>query len=164
MSRTIADENISQNPSISPGIVESLEILLRLGFHPEHMEDGKIGPRAVSLSDLRQKGFSVDREAYVKRQVLQDRAHNQMANRPDDRKEPLISSFSCSDVRVLIGGDSRRAFIVLDDALPENTAHASIYSAFSRTDSQLRQIRALLLTLLQNYMPLKTYLRENPNL
>lgn len=164
MSRTIADENISQSPGISPGIVEPIEILLRLGFHPEHMKDGKIGPRAISLGDLRQKGFSVDREAYVKRQVLQDRAHNQMANRPDDRKESLISSFSCGNVRELTDEDSKRAFIVIDDAIPENNAHASIFSAFSRTEGQLRKIRSLLLTLLQNYMPLKTYLQENPHL
>ena len=78
MPYTITDENASQS-SYSPGIVESAEILLRLGFHPQHIEDGKIVPAAISQQDLMARGFSVDRQTHVDRQVIEDRARDQMA-------------------------------------------------------------------------------------
>jgi hypothetical protein len=159
---TIADENTSKSP-YSPGIVKSIETLLRLGFDPEHMKDGKIGPAAIPRRDLNERGFSVDRQAYVKPQVIEDRARDQMTRRPEERQEALISSFSCGAVRELKDNDNKRAFIIIDTAEPENQAHASIYSAYARGEGQLRKIRFLLLSLLQSYIPLETYLQNNPH-
>lgn len=163
MPYTIADENTSQSPH-SPGIVEPAEILLRLGYHPEHKnEEGNIVPAAVSLDDLKERGFSVDRQMFAKRQVIADRARNQMANRPDKRQEALMSSFACGEVRALADNDNNRAFIVIDTAEAHNDAHASIYSAFPRSSGQLRKMRSLLLPLLQRYVLLETYLQNHPH-
>jgi hypothetical protein len=161
MPYTIADENTPQS-SHSPGIVELAEILLRLGFDPEHMKDGSIGPAAVSLNDLKERGFSVDRQVFIKRRVIENRARDQMAKMPAKRQEALMSSFTCGDVRALEDGDNNRAFIVVDTAEPHNDAHASIYSAYPRSNGQLRKIRSLLLPLLQSYVLLETYLQNHP--
>ena len=156
---TIEDEHASQSP-YSPGIVTPTETLLRLGFHPEHIRDGKLSPTTISLNDLGERGFSVDRQAHVKRRVIEDRAREQMTRRPEDRQEALISPFVCSVVRELTDEESQRAFLVIDTAEPENCAHASIYSAYPRGKGQLRKIRSLLLPLLQSYVLLETYLQN----
>lgn len=89
---TIADENTSKSP-YSPGIVKSTETLLHLGFDPEHMKDGKIGPAAIPRRDLNERGFSVDRQAYAKRQVIEDRTRDQMTRRQKKDKKPLFHHF-----------------------------------------------------------------------
>ena len=150
MPYTIADENTRQSP-YSPGIVEPAEMLLRLGFHPEHTEDGEIVPAAISREDLAERGFSVDRQSHVKRRVIEERACNLMANVPAKRQEALISSFSCGAVRELQDHNNERAFIVIDTAKDDNHAHASIYSAIERKPGQLKKVRNSLLQLLQSY-------------
>ena len=157
----IDDENESQS-QYSPGIVQDEETLLRLGFSPEHMRDGKIGPSAIAFEDLTARGMSVDREKYVRRQVISDKAEDMMNRGLDSRKEALVSTFSCRDVRRLTDQNGRRAFVVIDTAIPENSAHASIYSAYAQDRGQVRKIRKLLLELLQNYQPLNVYLSRSP--
>lgn len=61
------DESTTAAPGISPGVVTDDEILLRELFEPYHIENGEISPRAVSLSDLQEKGFSVHRKAFAKK-------------------------------------------------------------------------------------------------
>ena len=156
----IDDESISQSRH-SPGIVQPAEILLRLGFNPEHMRDGKIGPVAITVEDITVRGMSVDREKYVKHQILSEKAKDMMNRGEGSRKQALISSLSCKDIRDLTDENSKRAFIVIDTAEPENNAHASVYSAYVRGRGQVRKIRKLLLELMQNYQPLDAYLLGN---
>jgi hypothetical protein len=59
------NERLSAAPGLSPGIVEDDELLLREMFNPEHVRDGKVIERAVSVDDLRIRGFSVHRMKHV---------------------------------------------------------------------------------------------------
>lgn len=155
-------EKTSQSRNPSPGVVGSGETLLRTGYHPEHTEDGMITSRAIPSEDLKERGFSVDRKEMVTRTVLRRRAENQMNNRPDLRKEAVISPFNCGDVRA-IAYEGTRALIVVDSATPDNPAHASIYSLYGG-DGRLKKIKTLLLPFLQDYEPLEEYIRKNiPN-
>lgn len=54
----------------SPGIVEDAEDLLRILIHPDHVVEGQIIPAHVSLADLRDRGYSVDRRRYASREML----------------------------------------------------------------------------------------------
>lgn len=155
----IDHEKASQSQYPSPGVINSSETLLRTGYHPEHVEGGMILTRAIPSEDLKERGFSVDRKGKVSRSVLRSRAENQMKNRPDLRKEAMISPFNCGDVRA-ITYEGTRALIVIDTATPDNPAHASIYSLYGG-DGRLKKIKTLLLPLLQNHMPLEAYLRDN---
>ncbi len=162
---TISHESTSQcTNGSSPGVVRPDEILLRLGFHPEQTEDGKILPSAISTEDLKHRGFSVDRKQFVSLGVLKERALKQMSRKETERKTALISSFSCREVRNLTDKNGRRALIVIDTALPDNPAHACIYSAYEKGPGGLKGIRRLLLPLLQEYVAIDEFLQANPDI
>jgi hypothetical protein len=163
MSFTVSDEGTSQS-SHSPGPVRPEEILLRLGFHPEHTEDGKITAHAISRQDLKNRGFSVNRKHYVSHKTIKDLASQQQNNVPTTRKKTLISSFSCKAVRELIDSDGDRAFVVIDEAESDNPAHASIYSASPRGDGAIKKMKKLLLPLLQDHIDLEAFLQTNPSI
>ena len=64
------DENSSAVPALSPGIVRNREILLREIFDPDHIRDGQLLERAISVNDLRNRGFSVHRIKFVTPQFI----------------------------------------------------------------------------------------------
>lgn len=148
MSYTVNDELCVQS-TWSPGVVKNEEVLLRTVFHPEHVLDGKVIETAISLTDLKSSGFSVDRFEYADRIILQKRIERLINNSPQLRHSGLIANFECFSVREFSDELDERAFIVIDTAEKENTAHASIYSAKERGKSALRKLRALLLPFLQ---------------
>ena len=47
------NEGVGAAPAISPGVVSDGESLLREMFNPEHVRDGIVIERAVSVDDLR---------------------------------------------------------------------------------------------------------------
>jgi hypothetical protein len=124
------DEKASQSKH-SPGIVKDAEELLRVIFYPEHVVNGNVIATAISLDDLSDRGFSIDRRTYASRSIIEQRINFQTEKMPEERQESTISKFRCGAVRKLRSEDRRRACIVVDTALPENPAHASIYSAES---------------------------------
>ena len=47
----------------SPGPVDDAEYLLRIVFNPEHINDeNQVLPVAIPISDLSERGFSVERK------------------------------------------------------------------------------------------------------
>lgn len=58
------------------------EWLLRLNFNPEHIVDGAVIPSAVSLTDLKSRGYSVDREKLVDLTVVSERASTFSEKKP----------------------------------------------------------------------------------
>lgn len=144
------DESTSQSQH-SPGPVKDSEELLRVLFYPEHVKDGLVLETAIPLEDLRERGFSVDRRGYAKRSAIEQRVSRQMANekKREERQESTISKFRCGAVRKILNQDHGRACIVIDTALQENPAHASIYSKDSLGRGGLKKIRNLMLPLLQ---------------
>ena len=153
MAYTVDDELHSQS-EWSPGVVNNNEVLLRTVFEPEHVVDEMVIEAAIPLSDLRSRGFSVDRSEYANKSIIHGRINRQISQLPEKRHSGLISKFDCLSVRVLLD-ESERAFIVIDTADEENIAHASIYSAIERRDSALRRIRSLLLPCLQKRFSLE---------
>ena len=159
-SYTLKDEKSSQS-RYSPGRVKCDEDLLRLGYHPQDIdENGKIAPKAITIDDLAKRGFSVDRKKYHNKELIKNRAINQIKNCSEQRKQSFISIFSCSSVRKIKKDNSERAFIVLDTANKENKAHASIYGN-SDKKSILRSVRVTLSEILnENLVSLNEFLTE----
>ena len=127
------------------------ERLLRALFNPDHVKDGQVLVTAISLADLRCRGFSVHRMAYVSQKLVQNLI-DKFLSRPRDHQQPKfegVARLATRDVRGIFEYD-KQAFVVIDTAEHCNVSHSSIY--LSETSSSLgraRKLRALLLPLLQ---------------
>lgn len=146
---TQEDEQISNSEF---GIVKDEEYLLRILYEPEHILDGLILDTAISLTDLKEKGFSLDREKYVDKDVIQQRIAKQTDKNPTQRQNNVVTKFMCLDVRsILDEATNERLFIVIDDIPPDNNqAHAAIYSSKENLGKgALRKLRSQLLPFLQ---------------
>lgn len=122
------------------------EILLRTDFSPIHIQDGQLLAAAISSTDLKERGFSVDREHMVELATIDSRASEQMQKAPEDRQEAWIAPFQCGPVRAdIYEGDNQQAFRIEHDPVDGNKAHAAIYSYTSRKNSHIKGLKALLL-------------------
>ncbi|GJD90746.1 hypothetical protein BHAOGJBA_4288 [Methylobacterium hispanicum] len=145
------------------------EWLLRLNFNPEHIHGNEVVPSAVSLTDLKSRGYSVDREHLVDIRIVADRAKSHAANRPDDRKVSYLSRFECGPVCGETDAEGKVAFrieaspVIATEAQPANPAHAHIKSAIPRGEAGLRKIRMLLIPHLQRFIALEEYVRNASN-
>ena len=145
------------------------EWLLRLNFNPEHIRDNEIIPSAVSLTDLKSRGYSVDRERLVDIRIVAERAQAQSASKPDDRKTSYLSRFECGPVCGETDADGKVAFsveaspVIATETQPANPAHAHIKSAIPRGEAGLRKIRMLLIPHLQRFIALEEYVRNASN-
>ena len=144
------DETTSAAPDLSPGVVVDGEGLLRTMFYPDHIVEGQLTNTAISLADLRERGFSVNRRQHITRGFIEsdiDRfLERNLHGTP--REFVGIACFKTSTVREM-KSDESRAFVVIDTALPDNPGHASVYAAnptISR--GRLRQLRDMLFPLL----------------
>ena len=139
-------------PNISPGIVEEHERLIRALFNPDHLEDGKVIPRAIPIKDLQQGGFSVQRKEFTTPDLVYKIIEKYLA-RPYDgqqRKFQGVAPFEARDVRKITEGE-KQLFLVIDTALDCNHGHASIYlSDITVSEGRARELRNKLLDLLQN--------------
>ena len=151
------DETKSAEPDFSPGVVQDDESLIRALINPDHIENGEILPRAISLNDLRQQGFSVHRLAHVTEEIVQ-RSIDKILSRGfqgQRRETEGVSVFEAQEVRGL-QVDDQQAFVVIDTALQCNRGHASIYLANApSTEGYARKLRDLLLPFLQHRIPLR---------
>jgi len=137
----------------SPGVVEDEEPLLRLLYVPEHVDvkTNRVIETAIPLVDLKSRGLSLDRLAFAKKGIIQERMKQQMIRDPDKRKEASLAKFCCSDIRSIVDTDSGvRKNLVIDDAMEINIAHASIFSHKEMGNGALRKQRAVLLEYLQD--------------
>ncbi|MBD1995096.1 hypothetical protein H6G00_00440 [Leptolyngbya sp. FACHB-541] len=142
---------------ISP--LDDNEWLLRLHFSPEHIQDGEFVPTAISLSDLKERGYSLDREAFVERHLIVDRAEAQSMRLPEKRKESYLSRFECGPVRCL-KHEGETAFEVKESPRHDNPAHAHILSAQRLGDGALRKLRNYLLPYLKPPVLLDDYMQQ----
>lgn len=147
------DEQIPHKNSVF-GCVADEEILTRTLYEPEHIKDDVILSAAISLSDLKCQGFSLDRKSYVDTEIVTDRIKTQMARCPDKRQLHTKIHFPCYKVRSICDNNGNVEFVVMDTPTGNNQAHSSLYSINKNTliaDSQLRKKRIPLLELLQEY-------------
>ena len=144
------DESSSAVPGLSPGVVADHEWLLRSIFYSDDIVDGVVQNTAISLDDLRERGYSVNRQHYVSRGVIESgiAKYLQKPFNGIPREYLGIACFKTSTVRDIVSNDSQ-AFVVIDAAEPDNPGHAAIYAANpSIPDSKARQLRSLLFPLL----------------
>jgi hypothetical protein len=144
------DKLLTQVPPVADQVppVADDEWLLRLHFSPLHFNDGQLVASAISLSDLKDRGFSVDRESIVDIQTIQSRAQSQSDKNPEQRETPYLSRFNCAPVRQL-KFDDKDAFHVVECPIDNNPGHAHILSAQTLKKGSLRKLRLLLLEQLQ---------------
>lgn len=151
------DETQTAAPGISPGIVKDDEFLLREMFDPEHIENGEVIERAISIKDLRQRGFSVHRMKYVLEDIVREsvKKKESKVRAKDPWRSEGLAKILALEVRKLRDDDGENAFVIIDTAHEENKAHASIYIAKCKLGERpARKLRNLLLPLLQNRISL----------
>lgn len=91
-------EKISFEPKYSPGIVQSEEVLIRLGHTPLHYNEGKLDNGFIPLQDLNyiknqeRKGVSVDRKSYCIKDLIIETANKQKKKIPSIKKTPFFAS------------------------------------------------------------------------
>ena len=123
-------------------------------FHPEHIKDGVVQHTAVSLDDLKMRGFSVNRGQHVTRGIIQS-GIDEFLGRDARREFVGIACFKASTIREFRSNGSQE-FVVIDAAESENTGHAAIYAANpSIPNSKARQLRSLLSPLLSSTVSLE---------
>ena len=149
------DEATTAAPGISPGPVADEESLLREILNPDHVVDGEVKPSAVSLTDLRDRGFSVHRLRYATRKHVEDSIEGKLA-RPFQgraRGSEGVAHFTARAVRE-IRDNGKQVFVVVDNATWSHVGHASIYlSSIGMKDSLARSMRNKLLRLLETRLP-----------
>ena len=148
------NECISAAPKFSPGIVENDEFLLRELFNPEHIRNEELIPRAKSLQDLRSRGFSTHRIKFVTPDFIKSSIEERLS-KPRKGEPWRVEGVVRLEVKAVrqFRIDDEQLFVVIDTALENNPGHASIYATSpEKGDSYMRELRSLLLPLLQNRM------------
>ena len=131
--------------------MEDHERLLRALFNPDHVKDGHVLVTAISLADLRCRGFSVHRMAYVPQKLVQNLI-DKFLSRLRDRQHLKFEGVARLETRTVRGifENGKQAFVVIDTAEHCNVGHASIYlSEAPSSEGHARKLRTLLLPLLQ---------------
>ncbi|NDA63121.1 MAG: hypothetical protein EBX50_13940 [Chitinophagia bacterium] len=158
MSKLLLEQN-SQS-QFSPGLVRDDESLARLQFHPEHIKDGQVIETAISIQDLTDRGYSIARKVHIIPDTFAENARRMMEKVPEQRSGVQVSVFETSKIRELKFNDTERAFVVVDDALENDIAHACVLSAYERKSSQIRKLRGILLPHLQSLFHLDEFLKS----
>lgn len=145
------DENASAVPGLSPGIVVDDECLFREVYKPRDVDaNGKVKPAAIPLEDLKHRGWSVHRGWYVSRKAVECAIQVRL-QRSQEAQAAEISILKAGDVRQHQDA-GKQAFAVIDTAIPDNPAHASIYAVCQGKKSRMRELRYCLLEQLQENM------------
>ena len=115
------DETSSAAPHISPSTVEDDESLLRSVFNPDHIKDGQIQPSAISLKDLQERGFSVNRLKYVTQEFLENTIDQFLARtfQGSPRESEGVAYFQARAVRE-VQDNGTQVFVVINTALLDN--------------------------------------------
>lgn len=122
------------------------EKLIRLTFTPEHHDGQEFLNGAVSLDDLRERGFSVDRQSITTFEAVCQRVTEQSARNPEKRQVVLFSELVCGALRNEVDIDSGQPVFLVDATpMPGNDGHASIKSSQPLGNGGLRKIRTLLI-------------------
>ena len=149
------DEQTTAAPSISPGPVQREEWLIRFLWNPDHIVNGVIQPTAISLSDLKSRGFSVNRLRHVTQELVEKELEAAVARTSNGkpRSSEGVALFTARAVRNF-RENGKQAFVAIDTALPQNPGHASIYvTDTTMKNSRARRMRKKLKPLLKCGVP-----------
>ncbi len=113
----------------SPGVVNSDESVLRLAFHPIHFDSESQSLKPSAVSDVKDKGLSVDRLRYASREGCIETGRLRAARATEAGRQPrgvhAVSTLRVKDVRSVVT-QGERSFAVYDTALEDNRAHADV--------------------------------------
>jgi hypothetical protein len=136
----------------SPGPVHSEEQVLRLVFNPIHFDPETRTLKPTAVTDVKDKGCSVDRLAHTTLDKARETGASLAAIKnelnPDKLPRSLcgVAVLSVSAIREIKVGEQSRAFAVYDTALETNLAHADVCqltSAKGESRSARLQLMAL---------------------
>lgn len=141
----------------------SASILLRLLLSDEHYANDSLSNAAISTSDLKERGFSLDIKELAREDVVNTRAESQMANRPQTRFAAYISEFSHGDIISITDNSNNVLFEVIYDPVDGNDAHACIL-CIDKANTKSHYVMArnkLKPALLKNVTKIEDFLFEN---
>ena len=146
------DEKKSASPWFSPGLVSSEEIILRTVLDPDHLKkDGKLADAAISLEDIRVRGWSVDRKRFTSPWAIK------LFHSRWKRKKPAISKFYVlpilvRDLRYRDETTGIQEFVAVDAALWFKPSHAAVLLSRLQPPSAARKLRTDLIQKLPRYV------------
>ncbi|MBK0089445.1 hypothetical protein [Erwinia sp. S59] len=102
--------------------------LLRLLFSSIDYHDGDITKVAISLDDLKERGFSLDIARIASQSIVNERALAQVsrAKAPEDREKGYIAKFSNLEINAELDTDAKKLFLTNYSPMHGNHAHASL--------------------------------------
>lgn len=113
----------------SPGTVGSQEYVLRLAFQPLHIDPDSRTLKPSAVSDVKDKGFSVDRLNHVSRDASIETGRTRAAKALLEGRTPrnlcAVVPLEVSAIRA-IHVDGKQAFGIYDTAQADNRAHADV--------------------------------------
>ncbi|MFN3547183.1 MAG: hypothetical protein ACK4U0_06795 [Mesorhizobium sp.] len=156
------------------------EFLNRVIYDPEWLDDdGKLTPAAISVSDLKKNGLSVNRD-FVKAGVVDRLIQDAMAKLPNDREIARIWRMVTNEVTGIKAvvpnkkwpkGEEKKVENIfsahaspqpedtsVNPAFPENLAHAHIL-CLHKGDGTIKALRAELLPLLNNVISVSKFMK-----
>lgn len=145
-------EALSASPH-SPGPVLNQEHVLRLVINPFHVDpaDGSLKPSL--MSDVKDKGGSVQRLAHISEEdaIASGHANAEARNAaaPGSQSRSICGTvkLSVQDIRALVVATQARAFGVFDTAKQTNLSHADIFLIVPSNGQEARSARMQLLAL-----------------
>jgi hypothetical protein len=142
----------------SPGTVKPGERVLRLAFQPLHIDPETRSLKLSAVSDLKDKGFSVDRLSYISRERCIESGSKRAANAVLEGRTPrelrAVATLGVHEVRAILV-DGVQAVGVYDTAKKDNHAHADICQLVPEGRAG-RSVRSRLLELCDSYLEILT--------
>lgn len=138
----------------SPGPIQDAESVIRLVINPIHVDlvDGSIRPSL--LSDIKDKGGSINRLAHTTREaaISAGEAWQQQKNAAAAPTSPPRSVYgtitlSVEKVRGILTGSGQRAFAVFDTAKIDDPSHGDVFLVQRGTTQEFRSARLQLFDL-----------------
>jgi hypothetical protein len=146
------DEGNSAAPWFSPGLVRSNEVILRTILDPDHLEPGgKLAVAAISLQDIRFRGWSVDRKNYTSLRRVK-LSHSKWKENKPSIVRCYVLPIPVGEIRHSNPTTGVHDFVVTDEALWLNPAHAAVLLSGPKGESAARGFRNNLLQKLPNYV------------
>ena len=150
----------------SPSVVRDEEFLIREVCDPEHWDsNGNLVETAIPVRDLRERGFSVHRRTYTTaefvKQAIQERCGKPRQNGPWKEYAAVLKAEEVRSIR--IEDEDGQALVVIDTALEDNRAHASIYVATpKRSKRDAKRARTYLLPFLRLCLTVEGAFQDPP--
>jgi hypothetical protein len=150
------DEHTSASRWFSPGLVQSDEIVLRTVLDPDHLEpNGNLAAAAISLEDIRFRGWSVDRKRFTCLWRVRFFHSGWKKRRPNIRRFYVLP-LPVGVIRQPDPATGQQQFVVTDAAKWLNPAHAHVLLSASQGEGAARGYRTKLLQRLPPYVDVAT--------